>query len=115
MVHIPVGKQAELTSDEWQIFAVSKAVFLAIFSKKELGLMVIVRAPSAKEALETIVINNPDKTLYSTQFKHPNGNLIEYDLDSPKDTWVIKSVNNNQVNRQFDRWPLFAGSIDGNI
>jgi len=113
MVHIPEGKQAELSSDEWQLFTISKGIFLAVYSKKELGLMVIVRTPSAKEALDTVLTGNPDKKLYPTQFKHPNGNLIEYDLDSPKDTWVIKSVNNQPVNRQFDRWPLFEGNIEG--
>ncbi|MCX6327814.1 MAG: hypothetical protein NT144_14400 [Bacteroidia bacterium] len=111
IVHIPEGKQAVLSSDEWQIFTISEGIYLAVFSEKEVGLMVIVRAPSAKEALNEIVISNPDKKLYQTQFKHPNGNFIEYDLDSPKDTWVITSVNNKPVNRQFDRWPFFEGNI----
>ena len=112
MVHIPEGKQAVSSSDEWQLFTISKGIFLSVYSKKELGLMVIVRAPTFKEALDAVVIGNPDKKLYPTQFKHPNGNLIEYDLDSPKDTWVIKRVNNQPVNRQFDRWPFFEGKTN---
>jgi hypothetical protein len=113
MVHIPAGKKAVLTSDEWQIFTIAEGIFLAIYSKKDLGLMVIVRAHCAMEAMETIANSNPDKNLFYKQFKHPNGNLIEYDLDSPKDTWVIKSINNQPVNRQFDHWPFFEGHIDG--
>lgn len=115
IVHIPEGKQAVHASDGWQVFTISEAIFLAVYSKKEVGLMVIVRAPSAKEALDVIVISNPDKKLYPAQFKHPNGNLIEYDLDSPKDTWVIKRVNNKPVNRQFDGWPFFEGNINGGM
>ena len=74
--------------------------------------MVIVRANSAGDAAKAILQKNPDKNLYKTQFSHPNGNFIEYDLDAPKDTWVIKSVNNQPVKRQFDRWPLFEGNIE---
>ena len=112
-VHIPEGKQAELTSDDWQIFAISQGIYLAVFSQKELGLMTIIRAKTAKEVLNNILIGNPDKRLYPTQFKHPNGNLMEYDLDSPRDTWVIKSVNNHPVDRNFERWPLFEGDLEG--
>jgi hypothetical protein len=111
-VHIPEGKQAELTSDDWQIFPISEGIHLAIYSQKDLGLMVIVRAPSARKALHGILTSNPDKRLYSTQFKHPNGNLMEYDLDSRKDTWVIKRINNHPVDRKFDHWPLFEGNLE---
>ena len=112
-VHIPEGKKPALVSGEWQFYPISEGIFLAVFSEKKLGLMVIVRGNSPEEVANSILTNNPDQKLYETQFKHPNGNLIEYDLDSPKDTWVIKSVNNKPVNRQFSRWALFEGNIDG--
>lgn len=112
-VHIPQGKEPVFNSGEWKIFAISEGVFLAVFSEKELGLMVIVRAGSAGKALTKVLDKNSDKKLLKTQFVHPNGNFIEYDLDSPKDTWVVKSVNSKPVNRQFDKWPFFEGGIDG--
>lgn len=113
MVHIPEGKQPVFASDGWKIFAISEAVFLAVFSEKELGLMAIIRGNSGEVVAKTIQQNNSDKKLLAMQFKHPNGSLIEYDLDSPKDTWVIKSVNNKPVDREFDKWPFFEGTIDG--
>ena len=112
MVHIPEGKKSVLISNEWQLFNISDSIFLCVYSKKELGLMVIVRAPSAKEAIEKILFNNNDTSILFKQFKHPNGNLIEYDLDAPKDRWVITSINNKPVNRVFDRWPFFEGNMD---
>ena len=33
--------------------------------------------------------------------------LIEYDLDAPKDQWVINNVNKKTVNRNFDQWAFF--------
>ena len=110
-VHIPEGKQRVHTSDGWQVFAISEGIFLNIYSEKELGLMVIVRAQSAEESLKTILQNNPDKKLYQSQFNHPNGNFIEYDLDAAKDMWVIHQVNGKVVDRKFDQWPFFEGNI----
>ena len=110
-IYNPEGRQAVLTSDKWQIFTISEGIFLAAYSEKDLGLMVIVRAQSAEASLETILQNNPDKKLCQTQFNHPNGNFIEYDLNSPKDKWVITKVNKETVDREFDHWPFFEGNI----
>ena len=41
-VHIPKDKQALISSANWQIFFIAERVFLAIYSKKELGLMAII-------------------------------------------------------------------------
>jgi hypothetical protein len=112
-VHIPEGKKAVLSSDGWQFFAISDGIFLGIYSNKKLGIMTIIRAHAAEDALSQIHTGNPDPKLYQTQFKHPNGNFIEYDLDSPKDTWVIKRINKQSVNRKFWRWPFFEGNING--
>jgi len=110
-VHIPAGKSPVVKSEGWQVFTVSDSIFLNVFSGKELGLMVIVRSGSASEALDTILKSNPDPALYNCQFRHPNGNFIEYDLDAPKNMWVIKKINNKKTDREFDKWPLIEGNI----
>ena len=114
-VNIPEGKQPVFTSEGWKMFLISEGIFLAVFSENDLGLMVVARSKSAEDVAKSIQQNNPDKKLYRTQFKHPNGNFIEYDLNTPKDTWVIKSINNETVNRQFSKWPFFEGYIDGTM
>jgi hypothetical protein len=111
-VHIPEGKQALLVSDNWQLFGISEGIFLATYSEKELGLMVIVHADSTEEALAKVMDKNSDKKRIKMQFSHPNGNFIEYNLDSPKDKWVITKVNKKNVDRAFGEWPYFDGNID---
>ena len=106
-VRIPKGKNSSTSSGNWQIFAITEGVFLATYSKKELGLMVIVRTDTPENALEKVIENNLDEELLKTRFIHPNGNLIEYDLDAPKDQWVINNVNKKTVNRNFDQWAFF--------
>ena len=106
-VHIPVNKKALKSSGNWKIFLITEGIYLAIFSKEELGLMVIVRSNSVENILEDILRKNSDEKKLSTYFNHPNGNIIEYDLNSPKDQWVIKSVNKISTNRNFSKWDFF--------
>lgn len=106
-VHIPEGKKPIMSSANWQIFSVKEGVFLATYSKKELGLIAIVRSNTAKTVLEKIVKNNSDERQLNHFFHHPNGNRIEYDLESPKDQWVIKSINKIKTDRNFSKWAFF--------
>ncbi|RPG55815.1 MAG: hypothetical protein CBD95_005510 [Flavobacteriales bacterium TMED235] len=106
-VHIPVNKKVLKSSGNWKIFLITKGIYLATYSKDELGLMVIVRSNSVENILEDILKKNSDEKKLSTYFNHPNGNIIEYDLNSPKDQWVIKSVNKISTNRNFSKWDFF--------
>ena len=106
-VNIPKGKQAITSSANWQIFYISEGVFLATYSKNKLGIMAIVRLNSAKNVLEKIIENNRDEKQLNHRFYHPNGNKIEYDLESPKDQWVITSVNDKNTDRNFSKWAFF--------
>ena len=106
-VYIPEAKQALISSANWQIFSIIEGVFLAIYSKKEIGLMAIIRSNSAKDVLNKIIENNSDESLLNTRFNHPNGNIIDYDLESPKDQWVITRVNRINMDRDFSKWPFF--------
>ena len=106
-VHIPLNKKALKSSGNWKIFLINEGIYLATFSKEELGLMVIVRSNSEENILEDILKKNSDEKKLSTYFNHPNGNIIEYDLNSPKDQWVIKSINKISTNRNFSEWDLF--------
>ena len=106
-VYIPEAKQALISSANWQIFSIIEGVFLAIYSKKEIGLMAIIRSNSAKDVLNKIIENNSDESRLNTRFNHPNGNIIDYDLESPKDQWVITRVNRKNMDRDFSKWPFF--------
>ena len=106
-VYIPEAKQALISSANWQIFSITEGVFLAIYSKKEIGVMAIVRSNSARDVLNKIIENNGDESRLNTRFNHPNGNIIDYDLESPKDQWVITRVNRKNMDRDFSKWPFF--------
>jgi len=111
-VRIPKGKQAVLSIDNWKAFGIAKGIYLAVYSEKELGLLAIVHAASAEKALTQVMEKNVDKKRLISQFEHPNGDIIEYDLDAPKNKWVITKVNKKVLDRKFDKWPFFDGEIE---
>lgn len=110
-VQIPEGKTALAKLKGWLAFEISPGEYVCIFSQPALGLMVIMKGETPAQCLEKITTSNPDATLLNRQFRHPDGTLIEYDLDAPKDIWVIRQVNGEALNRQFDQWPHIEGDI----
>ena len=112
-VHVPEGRRPVITREKWQIFHLRDHVWLAVYSENTLGLMAIIRAGTSEAAIDSVIKSNPDEGLLDTQFTHPGGNRIEYDLNTSKDTWVIDKINGKAVDRKFDRWPFFEGFIDG--
>jgi hypothetical protein len=76
--------------------------FVIVFSDLDVGLFhYISNEENPKSVFEKIVSLNkyPDKEFY-----YPNGDLIQYNIHSPKNKWVMKSLNNMAFARKFDRW-----------
>ncbi|WP_235114868.1 hypothetical protein [Cyclobacterium qasimii] len=46
-----------------------------------------------------------------SHFQFPNGSLIEYDVNAPKDKWVIKRVDEITMDSAYDSWPLIDGEF----
>lgn len=38
--------------------------------------------------------------------------LIEYNIDAPKDKWVLKAVDGKPLDRDYDNWPLIDGKMN---
>ncbi len=54
---------------------------------------------------------NSDEALLMNQFTTYYDKVIRYDIDAPKDTWVIESVSGVAINRNFDSWALLEGEL----
>ncbi|EPR65455.1 hypothetical protein ADICYQ_5376 [Cyclobacterium qasimii M12-11B] len=54
---------------------------------------------------------NPDLEKLKSHFQFPNGSLIEYDVNAPKDKWVIKRVDEITMDSAYDSWPLIDGEF----
>jgi hypothetical protein len=61
--------------------------------------------------LDVMTEKNSDEALLSREFTTFFDEVIRYDVDAPKDTWVIESVSGVAINRDFDSWPLLEGEL----
>lgn len=88
------------------------SISVAVYSTDGLGLMAVVEGIRPTNFLEKIVSSNSDQKKLSNTFQFPDGSRIEYDVNAPKNKWVIKSVDGKPTDRDFDKWPLIDGEQD---
>ena len=54
---------------------------------------------------------NGDEGALPSSFAWPGGPRLTYDVNAPKGTWVIESVDGQPVDRGYDAWPQVAGDV----
>ena len=106
-VYVPKNKIPIVSENDWRIFTITINEYLAIYSDSSLGILAICRNQNPVNLLHTILRNNPDNKALMTEFHHPDGDVIKYNLHAPHDKWVITNINGKNVNRNFDEWPFF--------
>ncbi|HNX55397.1 MAG TPA: hypothetical protein PKO30_07420 [Prolixibacteraceae bacterium] len=110
-VKIPAGLKPIQAKNSWSVYLMSDSVSVAVFSSEKLGIMVISENQNPENFLNTIIGLNSDSRKLDHQFTMPDETKLEYDVNSPKDSWVIQAINGQPVNRVFDRWALIEGDF----
>jgi len=82
------------------------SVSLVIYSTRNFGLIAIFEDRAYAALLNEIIKANPDQEQLMTHFQFPGGHKIIYNVYSPRNKWVIKSDNEELLERDFDNWPL---------
>jgi hypothetical protein len=109
-VHIPASWDPVAENNQWQVF-IRNNFLIAVYSASDIGIVVLFETGTAYEILTGLYQANPDESQLSGKFYWPDGNCITYDLNAPKEYWVIKSCGHTQLDRVFDQWPLMQGWI----
>ena len=109
-VVIPAWAKPVASFAGWRIYHLENTLTVAVFndeSDREFGIMVMFPGyQSTPEALaKSLSEANPDQARLLTRFVWPMGDVITYDVNSPKDKWVISSFNGQALDRDFDSWP----------
>lgn len=112
-VHVPDHYTAEVSANGWSVYRPEAVpeLSIAVFSSPEFGLLVlfpgeVLRPQSLVEELQIV---NPDPATLTHEFCWLDGRPIRYDASAPKGTWVIESVDNAPVIRDYDAWPQVTG------
>jgi hypothetical protein len=93
----------------WSVYSLSDTLAVAVHSADGLGIVSVFRNRKATELADELLKYNPDPQILKRHFRFPGGREIEYDVNSPKDQWVMISVDGKPLDRDFDNWPLIGG------
>lgn len=104
-VHIPQQFTPVIERQGWKVFSIPLSnCYVFTYSSKNVGLMYIssdVKTPLEIRLNNLIQINN-GKQLNKQFTDGPK--TIFYNLNSPKNKWIITKVNGKKTNRNYDKW-----------
>lgn len=113
-VLVPAMYKSTVGNRVWSLYPVGDSLCVAVHSTKHFGMFVIFEQPASVTLLNKIVNANPDTGKLNARFVFPNGEQLSYNVNAPKNRWVMKSVNGKMLPRNIDRWPLIQGTFSGN-
>ncbi|RLD86389.1 MAG: hypothetical protein DRJ07_00890 [Bacteroidetes bacterium] len=107
-IHIPEKFKPKAKNKIWTVYSYQKKLTVAIHSSSELSILSIFKYQDAKKLIEL----NPDLAKLKTEFQFPTGKLVEYDINSTRNKWIITAVNGNKIDRDFYKCPLISGNLN---
>lgn len=108
-LNIPEDKKSSAAAGPWAVYDES-GLMIAVYSAGPALLAVFSDWKSSAEALlQAINQANPREPELAHIFHWPGVGTIEYDVNAPKGTWVIMSIDGKPVDRAYDRWPQIDG------
>lgn len=111
-ISIPEGWTPTAENKIWKIFEQSGQL-IATHSTDTLGIFCLLPQDTPENLLEKLTSANPNPQTLKTQFQWPNGQTITYDINAPKNQWVITAINGKPVDRDHGKWPLMKGDVPG--
>jgi hypothetical protein len=105
--YVPEVMKPLAASNGWQIISPTEGLLVAIYTKSDIGIMAVYDDWTLNPELLLTQIQdlNPDPELLYQEVRLPNRELIRYNLNSKKDTWVIRPSEESGLSRDFDKWP----------
>ena len=104
-VHVPISWQVTAEAKGWSVYLRPEKLCVAVYSQKNLGIVYVADSTNADAVLQAINKANTDSKQLPQAIVLPTGQKVAYDLESPKNQWVIKAIDNTEVDRDFDHWP----------
>ncbi len=110
-VYVPASFKSVVEKENWKIYPAKNNLMVAVYSTDEFGLIAVFEDTNANALLAKLMQANENKEQLKSQFKFPEGHKLMYDVQAPKNKWVIISEDNKIFNRDFNKWPLIDGEL----
>ena len=105
-VFVPEGFKPVIKRNSWAVYEGNNNVKIAVYAAEDVGLMLVFEDTKAEELLANLEKFNPNDEQLKTKFQFPDGQIINYDVNTPQNKWVIQSVDGKSVDRDFHKWEL---------
>lgn len=114
-MEIPASWWPEIQKGAWTLYEPKargrNLVKVLVYQSEAIALFYLLPNFENQIVFDLMLEKNSDETLLQNQFTNFYGEVIRYDIDAPKNTWVIASVSGLAINRDFDSWPLLEGEL----
>ena len=108
-VHIPPQYQPVAEKENWKIFRpINSDFYILIFSTNKCGLLFITQKQETPEKLLNEMILKNEKLNRNETAITPDNDTITFQLNAPKNKWVIQSINLKPSDRKFNHWKKIA-------
>lgn len=111
-VHVPTSARKIESLDDWELFEAKPDLFVAVYSKKDLGILALFPQDSPEGILSSIKKLNPNPSTLKKNFFFPNGKKLSYDTNASNTEWVISHENDIELERTFSSWPLMQVTLE---
>ncbi|MEP4077187.1 hypothetical protein [Haloferula sp.] len=107
-VRVPSNAKKLQSIDQWTIYQGAPGILVVVYSADDLGILTVLECEDSEGLLDQIAQLNSDPAQLRHSFQFPNGSRLGYDLNAPKDAWVMTSEDGETLGRKFDDWPLIT-------
>lgn len=111
-VHVPASWELIVSNDLWEVYAPVDGLVVVVHSQVEQGLVALFHDDDPKAVLAAVTAANSDPVTINRVFQWPDGPRITFNVNAPRNRWVIVAVDDEHLDTAFDRWPLLDGEID---
>ncbi len=109
-LHIPKGWIPHSTKGNWALF-IRGQIPIITYSSQQMALFTLFPDKDPEGLLEDVVGSNPDESQLRTVFSTPDGKEYSYDLDSPKNRYMIRSMDGRPFDRDMTSWSYWDRSL----
>lgn len=126
-VHVPKSATEVAKKNDWTLYKAADGLYVAVYSKPTLGIMVPFEIDDPKEFQKIIDAVAQDNPNLQSSFQFPVGDgkrvTLHYDVCAGESEWVMKSKTVTEggqetkttFNRNFETWPLLTKLLSDTI
>lgn len=104
-IHIPRQYKPVAEKENWKIFKpYNNNLSIVVYNRENVGLIFITEKPDTPEKLiDEMILKNSEINQTESAIT-PENDTIAFQLNAPKNKWVIESVNSKPLDRKFNHW-----------